>query len=366
MKNTFKVLIALVTAIFGFGIGKQAFAADITTTRTYYIAAEEVDWDYAPLNRDETMGQEFNEEQEGYVVPGHSRIGRIYRKARYVAYLDKDFKNRDLSADPANGLLGPIVHAEVGDNIVINFRNNTSIPVSVHPHGVFYLKDAEGSMTNDGSSAAEMADDHVAPGGAHVYKWSVPERAGPGPSDPSSIVWLYHSHVDEVKDTNTGLFGAIVVTRRGAADINGKPADVDREEFSLFTVLNENQSLFLDSMVAKLTKKPNLEDEEFVESNLMHSINGYIFGNQPMQKMKVGEHVRWYVMALGTEVDLHTPHWHGNTVLVAGHRTDVVELLPASMLVADMVPDNPGIWMYHCHVTDHIAAGMTERYEVVK
>jgi FtsP/CotA-like multicopper oxidase with cupredoxin domain len=29
-----------------------------------------------------------------------------------------------------------------------------------------------------------------------------------------------------------------------------------------------------------------------------------------------------------------------------------------------MVPDDPGIWMFHCHVNDHITAGMTARYEV--
>jgi hypothetical protein len=33
-----------------------------------------------------------------------------------------------------------------------------------------------------------------------VYEWGVPERAGPGPDDPSSIVWFYHSHVDERRD----------------------------------------------------------------------------------------------------------------------------------------------------------------------
>ena len=60
----------------------------------------------------------------------------------------------------------------------------------------------------------------------------------------------------------------------------------------------------------------------------MHSINGYVFGNQPVVTMKRGQHVRWYVMSMGTEVDLHTPHWHGNDVTVDGMRMDVVDLLP--------------------------------------
>jgi FtsP/CotA-like multicopper oxidase with cupredoxin domain len=198
--------------------------------------------------------------------------------------------------------------------------------------------------------------------------WRVPERAGPGPGDGSSVMWMYHSHVDEVADTYAGLMGPIEITRRGMARPDGSPKDVDRELFVLFSVMNEGGSpLLADNLhrfaKAPLPKDPD-DDEEFGESNLMHSINGYVFGNQPMMTMRKGSHVRWYVMSMGTEVDLHTPHWHGNTVTVAGMRMDVVSLLPASMIVADMVPDNAGTWLFHCHVNDHIRAGMLTRYEV--
>lgn len=81
---------------------------------------------------------------------------------------------------------------------------------------------------------------------------------------------------------------------------------------------------------------------------------------------KKGERVRWYVMSMGTEVDLHTPHWHGNTVTVNGMREDVLGLLPGQMVVADMVPDDVGTWLFHCHVTDHILAGMMALYTVTK
>lgn len=334
--------------------------------RDYYITAEEVDWNFAPKGRDEVMGMPLDEEQEIFVKATHRLVGSIFHMVRYFAYKDKDFKIPDTDVDPSNGILGPVLHAEVGDRIVVHFLNRASIPVSVHPHGVFYLKDSEGSMTNDGSSMQDMEDDHVPPNHDHTYVWDVPERAGPGPDDPSSIVWLYHSHVDEVRDTNTGLFGVIVISRKGMADANGKPKDVDREEFSFFGILDQNNNLFLPQMMkAKHLKPHDEDDEEIIESNKKHTINGYIFGSQPVPQMKVGERVRWYVFALGTETDLHTPHWHGNTVLVRGHREDVVELMPATTVVADMVPDNPGMWMYHCHVNDHIAAGMMSRYEVL-
>jgi FtsP/CotA-like multicopper oxidase with cupredoxin domain len=96
----------------------------------------------------------------------------------------------------------------------------------------------------------------------------------------------------------------------------------------------------------------------------MHSINGYVCGNQPLPTIRIGQRVRWYTMSMGTEVDLHTPHWHGNTLTANGMRTDTIQLLAAGMVTADMVPDDAGVWLFHCHVADHITAGMLTRYRV--
>jgi manganese oxidase len=93
-------------------------------------------------------------------------------------------------------------------------------------------------------------------------------------------------------------------------------------------------------------------------------MNGFIFGNMPMMTMKKGDRVRWYVATLGDFFNAHTPHWHGNTVTVAGRRTDVLNVASAEMITADMVPDAAGIWLYHCHISDHMLAGMVARYEV--
>jgi hephaestin len=80
--------------------------------------------------------------------------------------------------------------------------------------------------------------------------------------------------------------------------------------------------------------------------------------------MNEGERVRWYLFGLGSENDLHTAHWHGLRAVEEGRRTDTVELLPASMKVADMVADNPGSWLFHCHVAEHMANGMFARVTV--
>jgi FtsP/CotA-like multicopper oxidase with cupredoxin domain len=34
------------------------------------------------------------------------------------------------------------------------------------------------------------------------------------------------------------------------------------------------------------------------------------------------------------------------------------------MVTVDMVPDNPGTWMFHCHIDDHMEAGMAAFYKV--
>jgi hypothetical protein len=95
-----------------------------------------------------------------------------------------------------------------------------------------------------------------------------------------------------------------------------------------------------------------------------YAINGFIFGNLPGLTMKKGDKVRWYLLGMGNEIDLHTPHWHGETVTDGKRNTDVIELLPGSMQTVDMLADNPGTWMFHCHVEDHMEAGMMAVYTI--
>ncbi len=350
-------------------VGGAPFANN-GVTRPYFIAADPVEWDYAPQHSNAITGQPFDDDAKTFVQNGRGRIGSKYLKCIYRAYSDASF-SRLVERPPTEtylGLLGPVIRAEVGDTIRVSFRNNCSFPASMHPHGVFYTKSSEGAPYNDGTSGADKADDAVPTGGNHTYIWQVPERAGPGPSDGSSVMWMYHSHTNEVADTYAGLMGPMVVTKRGMARPDGSPKDVDKEFFELYSVMDENKSPLIEQSAEKFEPEPfvpvDKADEEFGESNLMHSINGFVFGNQPVVTMKRGQHVRWYVMSMGTEVDLHTPHWHGNDVTVGGMRMDVVDLLPASMIVADMVPDNAGTYLFHCHVNDHITAGMLTRYSV--
>lgn len=352
--------------------------------RTYYVAADEVDWNYTPSGRDEAMGMPFDEIARTFTQPGPHQIGSINKKAIYREYTDATFKI--LKPRPTSlaylGLVGPILHGEVGDTIKVVFRNHATHPFSMHPHGVLYAKDSEGADYNDATTGAEKSDGCVATGATHIYTWRIPERAGPGPRDPSSVFWLYHSHCDELRDVASGLFGGFVITRRGMARPDGTPKDVDKEFTAFFIAINENESWYLDQNIRDHATDPkgvNRADSGpltitgmagtvagigLVPTNVKWSINGYIYGNMPIPVMRKGDHVRWYVTTLGDFNNAHSPHWHGNTVMVAGQRTDVLSVISAQMITADMIPDAPGIWLFHCHISDHMLAGMVARYRV--
>jgi FtsP/CotA-like multicopper oxidase with cupredoxin domain len=336
--------------------------------RVYYIAADTVEWDYAPDGRNTFMDMEYSAEDSVFAVNTNSatvqRIGSKYKKVRYIEYEDSSFTVRK-PVDPAwrhLGILGPVIRANVGDSVIVYFQNNADINASIHVHGLRYDANSEGAVYNNGATSGAS----VEPGQRYMYKYYANEMSGPGPAQGSSAAWLYHSHVEmSESDMYAGLVGAIIVTKRGMGDSNAIPTDVDREFVTLFFIWNENNSPYLEenqNMYCPGFTNPDPDD--FEESNLKHSVNGMLYGNLPGIEMNRGEKARWYVLALGNEVDLHTPHWHGGVVDHNGVHTDVVELLPASMLVADMKADNPGRWGFHCHVVDHNMAGMTALYTV--
>jgi FtsP/CotA-like multicopper oxidase with cupredoxin domain len=302
--------------------------ACLAATRHYYIAAEDVTWNYAPSGINLLTA---------VPLPQLIRLNLRWPKTRFIEYTDDTFTTKKPQPDWL-GILGPVIRAEVDDEVVVEFLNRGRVAHDVHPHGLRYDKNNEGSFYIPFGRG-----DRVAPGQRFTYHWFATAASGPGPAQPSSIVWWYHAHVEPGMEVNAGLIGPIIVTAKGKAKPDGSPKDVDREFVTSFQIFDQ------------MGGKP---------AGLFYSINGYIFGNLPGLYMKQGDRVRWYLLAMGNEIDLHTPHWHGETVTEGGLHTDVVELLPGSMKTVDMIADNPGTWMFHCHVEDHMEAGMMAVYTI--
>lgn len=312
-----------------------------------------------------------------WLARGPQRIGSSYKKARYVEFTDATFTTRKSRpvTEQHLGIVGPVLRAEVNDTIKIHFKNFLSFPASMHPHGVSYTKEHEGALYADGhpEHSAGHRGDAVQPGGTHVYEWFVPDEAAFG--EHSSRMWLYHSHTDETKDVNSGLVGVLIIHKRGAFDAkNNRPYDIDRELVTVFHIFDESSSHYFAHNVQQSLNESGvltgaslaqlMKEDNFAESNRMHSINGRVYGNLEGLSAREGERVRWYVTGLGTQVDMHSAHWHGNTVREDQRSTDVVNIMPGTMVTVDMLPRNVGPWLYHCHVDHHIHGGMIAFYDV--
>ena len=57
-------------------------------TRTYWIAADDVVWDYAPTGINQITGEPFDEVANVFVQNGPDRIGKVYLKALYREYTE--------------------------------------------------------------------------------------------------------------------------------------------------------------------------------------------------------------------------------------------------------------------------------------
>lgn len=378
--------------------------------RTYYIAAELVTWDYAPLGFDGCTGQPWNDISSVFVTTTNGTMGSTYKKALFREYTDGTYKTLK-PQPPERGFLGPMMQAEVGDRLVVHFVNRlpfassiqvfgglapidnstqyqvnlagepgapapTVIPASVAAasSGRKLLRAAAGRQLQQFTAAQAEAEavvaqsvenlyalGKVAPNGTFRYEWYVPEEAGPASKDGVSIVYSYVSGVDHIKHINAGLVGPLVVYKKGKLADPG----VDHEIPVLFNVQNEMQSelfdtnFFYQGNVTGVTF--NKAAVTFPESNLMHQINGYVYCNGPTLQLNAGDRVRWYIMGFGSEVDMHSPVFDGQEVMYADQPTYSVGLMPSNTFTLDMAANSTGTWLYYCNILDHIWAGMSAR-----
>ena len=273
--------------------------------REYGIQARNVRWNIAPTGRDDWMKMP---------VPRAT----TFHALAYQLYSPGFARPLGPPSIP-----GPTLHGEVGDVIVVHLRNadkRFGDAVTLHPHGVRYTPDYDGSHLGDYTRVGGF----VAPGEEFRYAWEcTPDSVG---------VWPYHDHgTNATINTERGLFGAIVVRERGA------PApDVE-------------QVLFLHSFRPPATG---------LRTNFQ-CINGRAWaGNTPTIRAKVGQSVALH--AIGIDGNFHTFHVHGHRWRKDGHgpSVDCTTVGPGETVSARWKEDNPGRWLYHCHVFGHQDFGM--------
>ncbi|XP_040205015.1 ceruloplasmin isoform X1 [Rana temporaria] len=337
--------------------------------REYFIGIQEIYWDYAPSGKNIISGNPIDKDEHAsiYLQQGAKRIGNIYKKASYFQFTNGLYTEQVKKPDWL-GSLGPIIRAEVGDTIIFHLKNFASRSYGAHPHGVEYTKENEGALYPDTTSGTKKADDAVKPGESYTYKWDVVKDQGPSASDDDCIIRLYHSHIDGPKDVFSGLVGPMIICKAGALDGKKSPGKTDKAEeyIMMFSVIDENLSWYIDENINAFINSTAVdkEDEDFQESNKMHSINGYMYGNLPGLSVCDDTNVRWYLFGMGNEVDVHSAYFHGHVLTYQRYRVDTLSLFPASMVQASMRTKNPGKWLLSCQVNDHLEGGMQALYEV--
>ncbi|XP_074738788.1 coagulation factor VIII isoform X2 [Strix uralensis] len=339
----------------------RSFAKESPVTWTYYIAAEEMDWDYAPMkpvSLDRNISSLFLE-------AGPQRIGSKYKKVLFVEYEDATFKKRKVSDQLDKGILGPVIKGEVGDEFKIVFRNLASRPYNIYPHGLTSIRPYH---TMKASQEKDLKDIPIPPGQSFTYSWRVTTEDGPTKADPRCLTRFYYSSIDPVRDTASGLIGPLLICFKKSMDQRGNQIMSDKTRLVLFSVFDENRSWYLEENIRRFCTDAahvDTQDPQFYASNMMHTINGFVFDNlQP--KLCLHEVVYWYVLSVGAQTDFLSIFFSGNTFKRNMVFEDVLTLFPFSGETVFMSLEKTGVWMLGCLNPDFRDRGMRAKFTVLQ
>ena len=386
-------------------------------TIEFWIQIEHHDWNTQPNNIDRM-------DTSSSPPPDIVKDALILRRYTpdWVSPADQKVNPWDLNEpDPATTcgtIPGPVLECNVGDEIVVHFRNHDYRATpdfvyrahSLHPHGVVFPTTYDGAYplsppdalqkitVGDPEEAAWKAmgvtglkqGDRVPPGGSFKYTWSTfgwPTTAG---------VWLYHDHsIWDAANTLRGAIGFIVV--HNETDID----DVVQQDLpgnDLNGALTVANAKGVECFVAPPTKALYLqlfhELHDEIDVNSPNKRGSYIngrrnLGNTPTLIGGTNTKMRFGIGAMNMS-DTHTFHIHGHRWVVPGPSGDKVggttpfgsgvqvstqnqavsqfedtKLLgPANSFsmtinqgtfMGPPIGKQKGEWHMHCHILDHMA-----------
>uniref|UniRef100_A0A8C2AIZ8 Coagulation factor VIII, procoagulant component n=1 Tax=Cyprinus carpio TaxID=7962 RepID=A0A8C2AIZ8_CYPCA len=322
--------------------------------RSYYIAAEEIMWDYG-INKPAQL-----------IKP--RKYFPAYKKVVFRAYQDRDFKHpiKRGELDEHLGIMGPVLKAEINDVLTVVFKNLASRPYSFHLHGVY--DKMQGSFSPgtgpEGTKAEEVPGDPVPPGEERVYNWRISRRQGPSASEFDCKAGAYYSDVNMEKDINSGLIGPVLICRPGTLRPHVLLQPDVTDFFLLFTTFDERKSWYLDYNTRKFCTPPcqaKVDDPWFETSNKFAAINGYVSETLPGLIVEQYRTARWHLLNVGSQGEFHAVHFHGLPFGVGKdqeHRMGVFNLYPGVFGTVEMRPTIVGTWLIECTIGEHQMAGM--------
>lgn len=238
---------------------------------------------------------------------------------------------------------GPELRVLEGDLVRVRVRNSLPVPTTIHWHGV--------ELVNAMDGVPGLTQPPIQPGETFTYEF-VAYPAG---------TRMYHSHTDTNSQLELGLYGALIIEPR---------QDETRYDREYVAILDE---LAEDFTPAVALGEAHLQHEDAGNGRggaLQYDfflINGRMGDAIPPMEIKKGERTLLRVMNLGNLP--HAMHLHGHTFVVvatdgnpvppaARLRKDTILIGPGERYDLEMIGNNPGVWLFHCHMPNHSENGM--------
>ncbi len=214
---------------------------------------------------------------------------------------------------------GPMIRVRVGDKIKIIVKNELPQETTVHWHGL--------AVPNSEDGVPNITQKPIPPGGSHIYTFKVtPQMEG---------THLYHTHFNDTFQMDMGLHGLLIVD----------PAEKAKQPYDV------------EAFYEMASFKVGGSDQENV-----FTLDGKSFPEAPVLKVPIGARVILRLVNASGEND-HVMHLHGYTFKVVAldgnpldqpYEANTVNLGPSQTADIAFKAVNPGIWMFHCHILDHM------------
>ncbi len=224
---------------------------------------------------------------------------------------------------PGNGLvvLGPAMRADV----ILDMAGDAGSRVSVIDR---FYQGLEYRLVDLAYADAPLRD--------HASDWPMALPANPLPEPDLGGDAVRHDVV-----FNGGMMGGMVMAQMGGSMGGGGANGMMRGMGSMMGMMHTGKIWYINGVAAE----------------------GHV-----MDPMLTLERDRSHVVAMTNATAWHHPiHLHGHSFRVVSrngeptkHREwqDTVLMAPRERVEIALVADNPGDWMFHCHILEHLAAGM--------
>ncbi|XP_063814605.1 coagulation factor VIII-like isoform X2 [Pseudophryne corroboree] len=307
--------------------------------RTYFIAAVEVRWEYGAGN------SPYLKKQKHSVSHGF----QWYKKVVFREYLDSSFTVPAIRGerDAHLGLLGPCIHAEVNDEIIIQFKNMASRPYSFYSNVL----------------TVQKKEEYVPPHQTRTYTGRLSAQFGPTESEEECKTWFYTSNVHLNKDFHTGLIGPLLVCRPKVLKRSNVLQFKMQDFFLAFMEIDETENwLFKENWeqhcpsYCPFQQKSNAScpaactvqspSEDLQQNHVFHVINGNIGDTLPGLLLPLKQKIRWHLLSIGRRHILSV-QFHGNIVTQRSNTdqpVNIVNLYPGVGVTLDMVAHITGLW----------------------